>query len=265
MKRFTSLLTILYFFTACNNNEKGLPVDSPGKDTAEEALKAAIGRFPDSLLLKENLIQFYRDSGNYDMAINTITNTIQKDSNNPRLWNIKATLLVENEDTVNAIKAFEKTIAISAEPVYIISMGRLYAETKNAKALDIADALIKSNKAPAIKDALFIKGLYFNYAGDKIKAISFFNNCLAIDYTFMLAYREKAIALYDLAKYEEALAVLVKAVTLQNNFDEGYYWKGRCLEKLNRINDAIENYQTALQYDRNFVEAKEALARLGVK
>ncbi len=265
MKQFISLLTILYFFTACNNNEKALPVNSHGKDTTEESLKTAIAKFPDSLLLKESLIQLYRDSGNYDKAIITITNTLQKDSNNPRLWKIKATLLVENEDTVNAIKAFEKTIEISPEPDYIISLGRLYAETKNAKAMDIAGALIKNNKAYAEKDALFIKGLYYNYSGDKIKAISFFNNCLTIDYTFMLAYREKAIALYDLGKFEEALAVLIKAVTLQNNFDEGYYWKGRCLEKLNRINDAIENYQTALLYDPNFVEAKEALARLGVK
>jgi len=65
-----------------------------------------------------------------------------------------------------------------------------------------------------------------------------------------------------LGKYEEALGVLKKAVTIQNNFDEGYYWMGKCLEKLGRKDDAIQSYQTALLYDKNFTEAREALNKL---
>ena len=78
----------------------------------------------------------------------------------------------------------------------------------------------------------------------------------------MFAYREKGIALYDMGKYEDAVIVLDKAVTLQNNFDEGYYWLGRCLEKLNKPNEAIEEYKMALLYAPDYVEAKEALERL---
>ena len=81
----------------------------------------------------------------------------------------------------------------------------------------------------------------------------------------MIAYREKAIALYDQALYEEALGVLEKATILQNNFDEGYYWMGRCYEKLNRKEEAIDAYKTALIYDPEFQEAQEGLTRLGVK
>ena len=81
----------------------------------------------------------------------------------------------------------------------------------------------------------------------------------------MFAYREKGIALYDLGKYNDAITVLDKAVTLQNNFDEGYYWLGRCLEKLNKPNDAIEEYKTALLYSPDYIEAKTALERLQAK
>ena len=79
---------------------------------------------------------------------------------------------------------------------------------------------------------------------------------------YMFAYREKGIALYDLGKYEEALAVLNKAVTLQNNFDEGYYWLGRCFEKLNKPKEAFEAYKMALLYSPDYMEAKETLAKL---
>ena len=63
----------------------------------------------------------------------------------------------------------------------------------------------------------------------------------------------------------EDLLVLEKAVKLNNSFEEGYYYMGRCFEKLNRKEDAIESYQTALIYAPDFSEAKEALANLGVK
>ena len=66
-------------------------------------------------------------------------------------------------------------------------------------------------------------------------------------------------------KYTDALVVLDKAITLQNNFDEGYFYSGKCLEKLNRIPEAIQSYQNALIYDPEYIEAKEALKRLGVK
>jgi tetratricopeptide (TPR) repeat protein len=78
----------------------------------------------------------------------------------------------------------------------------------------------------------------------------------------MYAYREKGIALYNEKKYQEAIKVLKRAVTIQNNFDEGYYWMGKCYEKLNQKNEAIQSYQNALLYDKNYEEARAALDSL---
>ncbi|MBK7884227.1 MAG: tetratricopeptide repeat protein [Chitinophagaceae bacterium] len=46
---------------------------------------------------------------------------------------------------------------------------------------------------------------------------------------------------------------------------EGYYWRGRCLEKLQKINEAIEEYKTALFYNKDYIEAQDALVRMGAK
>jgi tetratricopeptide (TPR) repeat protein len=231
----------------------------------EKLLKDSILKFPDSLIIKEKLIQYYRDNNEYDKAITATNDALQKDSLNSRIWDIKATLHFENEDTSNAIIGFENALRLDPSPRYLILLGSLYAQTKNARALQIADALIRTKLPETEKEALFIKGLYYTYSGDKKTAISFFDQCLNIDNRHMFAYREKGIALYDMGKYEDAITVLDKAVTLQNNFDEGYYWLGRCLEKLNKPNDAIEEYKTALLYSPDYVEAKDALVRLGVK
>lgn len=81
----------------------------------------------------------------------------------------------------------------------------------------------------------------------------------------MEAYREKAIALYDLQKYTDALQVLQKAVKLNNRFEEGYYYMGLNFEKLGKKEEAIESYETALIYAPDYIEAKDALAKLGIK
>jgi tetratricopeptide (TPR) repeat protein len=255
------LLMLLTSIMSCNNNEQ-TEKEKPAPLSKEKELGDAIALFPDSLLLLEQLVQYYREKAMYDKALSATDEWLKKDSLNARLWDMKATLHFENADTLETIRAFEKAVSILPAPEYLMSLGSLYAQTKNVKALLVADLLSRPGSGNTAKEALFIKGLYYSYTGDKAKAISFFDICLVMDYTFMFGYREKAIALYDLGKYNDALKVLDKAVTLQNNFDEGYYWRGRCFEKLNRTAEAIEEYRTALMYSPDFIEAGEALAKL---
>jgi tetratricopeptide (TPR) repeat protein len=267
--RFFLYITSL-LLSACNSNttkEENNNSSTVAIDAEEKKLRDNIAKYPDSALLKENLIQYFRENGNYDIAIAETDKAIKKDTANARLWDIKGTLLFENGDTLQAIIAFEKSVDLFPEPATILSLGSLYAQTKNPKALDIADALLIGKNANAAIQAIFLKGLYYSYTGDKQKALRFFNQCLAMDYTFMFAYREKGIALYDLGKYNDAIEILSKAITVQNSFDEGYYWRGRCYEKLNNREEAIADYQAAIEFaeDNDYPEAKDALARLGVK
>jgi len=262
------IASLLVGLFSCSNNEDTVKNDAPVKSelpAKEKEQLDAIAKYPDSLLLRESLIQYYRVAKNYDQAIAETNKVLQMDSSIVRFWDIKAILSYENEDTVNAINAYEHALDLYPDPQFVIALGSLYAQTKNPKALVLADALLMGKKAQAEKEALFIKGLYYSFTGDKATSIKYYDKCLDLDYNFMLGYREKAISLYELGKYDAALELLSKAVTLQNNFDEGYYWMGRCLEKMNRKEEAIESYRTALQYDPEYVDAKDALAKLGVR
>lgn len=257
------IFCLLVFFISCNTNEKDVKLAAPVSNSSSiESIKKAIKEFPDSLMLVQDLIEAYRNNNQYDSAILITNQQIAKDSGNAYLWNIKATLFFENEDTVKAIEAMEHAIEIYPLPEYLVALGTIYAETKSRNALTIADELLQSNKTKSAKDAWFIKGLYYNYIDKPEKAIVFLDSCLQVDYTYMYAYREKAIALYHLSKYDDALNVLKRAVTIQNNYDEGYFWMGKIYEKQNKIEDAIESYQSALLYDKDFTEARDALNRI---
>ena len=262
MKYILQVLFIAGLFS-CNSNSKE-QIQNSNNVTAskEDVLKDATKKYPDSIILIQNLAAYYLDMQNYDAAMNTINIAITKDSNNAELLDNKSTIFAQQGDTTNAIKSLEKAVDKLAAPQYIISLGALYAQTKNPQALAMADALLFANKAGAEKEAYFIKGLYYSYNNEKEKAIPFFDKCISLNYTFMDAHLEKGIALYDLKKYSEAATVLQKAIIIQNNYDKGYYYLGRCFEKLNKREDAIQAYQMAITYDPNYDEAKDALAKL---
>lgn len=265
MKKTLQLVAIGCLLAACNNGAVENQVTQTQVPVQEKEMKDAIAKYPDSGLLKENLIDYYRENGSLELALAETTKALAKDSNDAKLWDKKALIYIENDDTINSIKAYQKAIAIYPDPEYIMALGWLYAQKKDSNALAMADALLVGKKSHAEKEAFLIKGLYYGSVGNTQKALVFFDGCLAMDYTFMQAYREKAIVLYNIGKYEDAIKVLTKAVTLQNSFAEGYYWIGKCNEKLNNTNDAIESYKLALQYDPDLVDAKDALGKLGVK
>ncbi len=264
--KYIILIYFSLFLLACNEPEKQAdPISTKSAVAQEEALKAAVKNHPDSLLLLQNLVQYYANGQNYDAALASINQALTKDSIRPDLWDLKSIIAAQKGDTTLAIKSLETAVGIYPDPQYIIALGALYAETSNPLALEMADALLIGAKAKAEKEAYFIKGLYFTYKNEKEKSIPFFDKSIAASYTFMEAWLEKGLALYDLKKYKEAAEVLEKAISIQNNFDKGYYYLGQCYEKLNRTEEAIQAYQMALNYDPNYVEVKDALGRLGIK
>ncbi len=262
LKFFFATVFAVFVFAACNSGDNSEPPPPSSDQNTIQSIKEQIRQHPDSLMLKENLIEAYRNQGYYDSAISIANEEITKDSGSAYLWNIKASLYFENGDTINAINSLKRAIDIYPLPDYLVALGTVYAEIKSKTSLKIADELLRANRAKSGKDAYFIKGLYYNYVNQPARAVSYLDSCLNLDFTYMYAYREKAIALYTEKKYEEAIKVLNRAVTIQNNFDEGYYWMGRCYEKLNKTDEAIQSYENALLYDKNFVEAREALNRL---
>ncbi|MEP6677342.1 MAG: tetratricopeptide repeat protein [Ferruginibacter sp.] len=268
MKLFLFFIsTVCIFFSCSNNNTDEAISENPSvAANKEQQYKDLIKKYPDSQLLKERLVQYYRDNNNYDAAINETDAQIKKDSSNDRWWDIRATLFSENDDTANAILSWEKATSINPQPRYLLPLGYLYADRKNPKALFIAQLLMNSDSSKKNKEALLISGIYYSKS-DKQKAISFYDQALGVSYTFMPAYREKAIALYDLAKYNDAIAVLQRALTVQSTYDEAYYWMGRCYEKLNRKDLAIESYQRAIDFSKetsntDYIEAIDALKKL---
>ena len=271
-KLFLYFLAIICFITltySCkerkdNSSPKESVTNSSNDNLKEQENKLLkiIDTNNDSLLPKENLIQFYRTNNQYDKAISTVDTYISKDTNNIRLMHIKSVLLLEKSDTIAALSNLEKTISIYPSALDLIMLGAIYANQSNAKSIQISNILLRDFKELAEAEAYFIRGSYYSNTGDKKNAIEQFNRCISHTITFMEAYREKALALASIKKYDEAINTLNKALILNNNYPEGYFYLGEILEKTNNKDDALEAYQKALLYDTGYIEAANAIKRL---
>ena len=265
---FISAGCILTSMYSCNNNEQNSDTKTTADSTVEKnkaqesKLLNIIANNKDSLLPKENLIQFYRTSNQYDKAISAVNSYLSKDTTNLRLLHIKSILLLEKPDTLAAISNLEKTISIYSSALDIIMLGAIYANQSNEKSMLLANILLRDFNDIAEAEAYFIKGSYYSNTGNKKAAIDMFDNSINHAITFMEAYREKALALAALKKYNEAINTLNKALTLNNNYPEGYFYLGEILEKTNNTDGAIEAYQKALLYDSGYIEASNAIKRL---
>ena len=258
------LLLIGIVLCSCGGEERSSQMSVVEKTNLTN-LEKKVADHPDSLLLVHELIETYRNEGKYEQAISLTRENIEKDAGNAYLWNILAALHFENADTARAIQALEEAIAIYPLPDYLSALGKIYAQLQDERSLEIADELIATGQDRYVKNGYFIKGFFFNYQHYPQITIAYMDSAINLDHTFMYAYREKAIALYELQNYKRALAVLKRAVTLQNNFDEGYYWMGRNYEALKDTASAIASYERALLYDKNYLEAREALEQLNQK
>jgi tetratricopeptide (TPR) repeat protein len=264
-----TLFSLSFFLFGCQ----------PKKDTAEQEKKQQIGeninyetaqkkriqQFPDSVLLVEDLLQWYRTNNRYNEAIQMTDSLISSNEKNKIYHHILGILYYEINDTANAIKQFENAISFSPQISDWLSLGSLYAGKKDPRSFDIAFEIEKTDPPKYTKEACFIRGTFYESMGDFKRAISSFDSCIQIEFSFMEAYREKAICLIELNKYRDAIKVLERAITLNNRFAEGYYWMGVCYEKTNQTDLAIASYQKAFLYDNTYTEAEDALKRLNEK
>ena len=264
-----SLLLLLVLAAACKNNRHEDAAAEGHKENvlpaAAQQLYSAVRSNPDSMGLRWQLVEMLDSMASYKPALEQMDSMITRDSLNYGLWFRKAQLLEKVKDTTGAIRSYRYAARIYPSPDALLSMANLYAERKNAAAIELCEQ-VKTLRLGREYNAHcdFISGIYYARSGNRDKAIALFNSCIASDYRYMEAYMEKGFLYYDNKQIAEALKVFELAVAINNTYADGYYWVGKCNEALNNKDAAASNYRLAVSLDAGMTEAAGALKRLGV-
>src|SRR5260370_1268376 len=81
------------------------------------------------------------------------------------------------------------------------------------------------------------------------EALAAYEQAIRLDPNFANAYNGKGIALYGLKRHEEALAAYEQAIRLDPNFANAYYNKGIALNDLKRYKEADQAFEKVRQLE----------------
>jgi tetratricopeptide (TPR) repeat protein len=121
--------------------------------------------------------------------------------------------------------------------------------------LGIANALLNLMKSWPSKEAWLDKGIALWDLNRYEEALATYEQALLLDLNYVYAWDGKGWALWKLKKYVQALAAYEQALRLDPNFANAWLGKGHTLDGLKRYEDALASYEQALRLDPNFVNA----------
>jgi len=177
-----------------------------------------------------NLARIYRKQKKYDDAILLLREAIKKDPKFAPLYNETGLTYFDSGLYNFAINSFEKAIEVEERKKY--------------------------------PEAATNLGIVYLKQGKLAKAITQFEEAIKMDDKFAGAHYNYANALLLNGFYEKAKAHSKKAVLLEPDFTEAYYVMGKAHQKLNEFDEAEKAYKMALEKDKNYMPAKNALEDL---
>lgn len=256
-----TFITIILF--ACNGDTDNTS-NSPTQTAELLLLQKQLTAHPDSVGLRYQLMNELLKNNLYKEAMSQNDTLLKGDSTNAVFWYRRGAIHLQQGDTSAALTAMQTSV--QKEPMFmepLLDIASVYAARSDSNTITATNKIIKMAPDPRIaSQAKFIQGLYYSNINDKTKALVCFDECIKSDYTFLDAYIEKGILLYDQKDYKAALAVFEQTIQVSNTFAEGYFNAGRSEEALGNKMEAKSYYEKALGLDKSLSAASEGLKRL---
>ncbi len=264
MKYRLSFCVAILLVVGCTDENKSNNHSANDKQNPRVvALQQNISKYPDSVLLRLQLVDVLDSAALYKEAIQQMDTLIMGDSLNNMYW-FKMGQLFENlKDTAKAIKSYNRSINVYPSVEAQLYLANLLAEKRDPISLQLVNRISKlmpDNRTNAECD--FIAGVYHARVGNKQQAMMLFDRCIVQDVKFTEAYVEKGQLLLEAKKMNEALKVFEAMAAANQTSADAYYYLGKCYELMNNLPLAINNYEKSLTFDANLVEAQDALNRL---
>lgn len=263
-------LTTFYF--SCKNDDKNVNQDTVTNEAIKKfspeltQLQELLVLHPDSAGLRLKLAILLDSIGQPKLALTQVNTLLSTDSLNYGFWFTRGQIAEDIPDTAIAMHSYQKAISIYKSPDALLSLANLFAEHKNKECLQICDVILEMSLGREYDaHCNFISGIYYARTGDKEKALQYFNNCIAINYTYMEAYIEKGLLYFDNKDYSTALADFSFASTVNSLDPDPYYWMGRCYEMMNNKDSALLRFQQSYSLDKSDPQVKAAMVRMGGK
>ena len=214
---------------------------------AKKALKMGLEQHPDSneLLLLQSEIFILEEK--YDSALKLLDYVEKLNPLDEEISLQKANIASKNGDHKSSIKFLNKALELSNDSSEIWNL--LGMEHLLAEEFDEASYFFKNciEDNPLDYSALYNLLYSYDHLNKNEESILVLNEILEIIPYSEVAWHQLGLVLLKKGNQKEALSAFDFAIISDDNFTGAYIEKGKLLETMGRINEAIDNYEIALK------------------
>jgi len=223
-------------------------IDFAQFNLAKKAVKMGMEQHPHNIelmLLKSEILLI---DGKFKKAEDMLTIIEKISPEHEEIFLQKANISSKKKDHPKAIELLKKALDVTEEPIEIwnlLGMEYLFLEDYT-KGKDYFYQCVKENTL----DYQSLYNLLYCYEqlGEDIEAINTLNSLLEINPYSEVAWHQLGKIYIKINKPEEALSAFEFAIISDDCFTGAYVEKGKLLEQMGRINEAIDNYE----FSQNF-------------
>ena len=213
---------------------------------AKKAISLALKQYPDSTILSLLYIEVLLLNNEVVKAEQIALKIYEIDPLNPEILIQKAKIYSKKKNHIKAIELLEE-IKENSDLYYdaLSLIGKEYLfidDFENAK-----NIFIKCLKQDDFDYSILNNILYcFDSIGDSKSTIKYLNSFLETNPYSEIAWHQLGKEYVKDKRYEEALSAFDFAIISDDSFVGAYIEMAKILEKLNRINEAIEKYEISI-------------------
>ena len=224
-------------------------IDFAQFNLAKKAIKMGMEQHPQNvelMLLKSEILLF---DGAHKQAEDLLVEIERISPEHEEIFLQRANISSKKKNHPLAIELLKKALKVTEEPTEIwnlLGMEYLFLEDY-IEAKQYFHKCIKENTL----DYQSLYNLLYCYEqlGENIEAINTLNNLLEINPYSEVAWHQLGKIYININKPEEALSAFEFAIISDDCFTGAYIEKGKLLEQMGRINEAIDNYEFSLNFN----------------
>ena len=229
----------------------------PAINTMLKAAELYPTRIPTLLKLSE----FQLILKQYDKSIQTINQILKLEQLNAEAYFMLGLNFKEQGNIDRAMGSFQTAVENNPDLVDAwINLGQLHAEKKSNLAKYYFDNAVKV--APNNITALHAKAEFLHFSEDLQEAIATYRQINLIDPDYSESLFNTGIIYLEMDSLKQAKQHFNMAVKTSPTYIIAYYYRGLIAEMEGNIEAAKKDYQTALNFNPEFIRAQEAMERL---
>ena len=229
-----------------------------------EELSSLTEQFPDSIPLQLQYHQQIFLNGDQKDALEGLMKLSDKYPERIDLLNELAVLALQNKDTALSIHYLNRSMELKPnQSDAAFMLAGIYAAQKDPNWKKITQHLIHQKEdLLASARGYYLIGIQLANEKKIKEAIAAFDSSITQNFTFVDAYIEKAILLYDTDQTDQAIDLLYKALELNRKSADIPFWLGECYLKNKNEEKAFAFYEQTLHLDPEYQSATDRIAKI---